>query len=80
MKRKTDGLERLKKLEFKGNVLSREDLSNPHRNTPHDQLLFEGGVTDLRDNHIVEHLPNGKIRVVAIDPNKKFPDPRLSEV
>lgn len=79
MKQKKDGLKRLQKLKVSGNILSREDLSNPFRNMPLDQLLFEGNVTDLRDNHVVEHLPNGKIRVVAIDPNKKFPDPRLGK-
>ena len=39
---------------------------------PHAELLKRAGVTDLRDNHTVEQLPNGQIIVKAIDPTKKF--------
>jgi hypothetical protein len=59
-------------LKIEGTIPSREDLSNPFRNRNELDLLIEGQVIDLRDNHIVEELPNGYIRVVPIDPNKKF--------
>jgi hypothetical protein len=59
--------------------LTREDLANPHRNVSYAQRLHDAGVTDLRDNHTIMRLPNGKIKCVPIDPDKKFPDPRLDQ-
>lgn len=53
-------------------LLSREDLANPHRHIPHEERLKMSGAIDLRDNHTIIHLPNGKIRVVPIDPSKKY--------
>lgn len=57
--------------------LTLEDLANPHRKTPYAQRLHDAGVIDLRDNHTVTTLPNGKIKVVPINCDKKFPNQKV---
>lgn len=52
--------------------LNREDISNPFRHIPYEERLKQSDVIDLRDNHTIEELPNGRIKVVPIDSNKKF--------
>jgi hypothetical protein len=51
---------------------TREDISNPHHELSHQDLLHAAGVVDLRDNHTIEKLPNGRIAVHPIDQNKRY--------
>lgn len=51
---------------------AREDLSNPFRHIPYEDRLKASGAIDLRNNHTIIHYPDGKIRIVPIDPNKKY--------
>lgn len=52
--------------------LFREDISNPWRHIPDAELLHLAGVIDLRDNHWIEELPNGRIKIHPIDESKRY--------
>ncbi len=52
--------------------VTREDIANPYHDIPDDELLKRAKVVDLRDNHTVEHLPNGRIMVHPIDLTKIY--------
>lgn len=54
------------------NPKSRKDISNPYRHIPYKELLKKAGAIDLRDNHIIEELPNGRIVIKPIDKTKKY--------
>jgi hypothetical protein len=54
------------------NPKSREDISNPNRKLSDEELLRKGEVVDLRDNHTIEILPNGRMVIKPIDKNKKY--------
>jgi len=42
--------------------LTRKDISNPHRKTPHEVLLRLAGV-DLNCDLVIRDLPNGRITI-----------------
>ena len=49
--------------DIKETPLTREDISNPFRKIPHKDLLKKAGVKKFKTIK-VEHLPNGRIKVV----------------
>lgn len=53
------------------NIWTREDMSNPWRHLLHDEQIWLSDSIDLTDNHTIEYLENGYIRVHPIDPTKK---------
>ena len=65
----------LRKLKVTHNRCDMEDMSNPHRKSDYEKRLSEAGVVDLRDNHTIKTLENGRIIVEPIDENKKYTYP-----
>lgn len=59
-------------LKIEGEIPTREDISNKFRLKNDLDLLIAGGVIDLRNNHIIEFLAEGYIKIVPIDTSKKF--------
>ena len=51
---------------------TRAEISDPYINIPISERLKLAKVVDLRDNHTIEHLPNGMIKVIPIDKTKTY--------
>lgn len=62
----------IKDIKVTGSPISREDIVSPHRSKDYYERLEEAGIVDLRGNSKIVKLTNGRIKVVPIDPNKKF--------
>ena len=58
-------------ISFKGILPSMEELCNSVNSKEYQSRLSKSGSIDLRDNHIIEELPDGKIRIRPIDKNKR---------
>lgn len=61
-----------KGLKFTTNVVSREDLSNPHRQITVKERLKTSNAIDLRFNHELIKKGNGYAKIKAKDPSKRF--------
>ncbi|AKN30665.1 hypothetical protein Ccar_07405 [Clostridium carboxidivorans P7] len=60
----------MKKLKIKQNKLSRQDLADPFRHMSYYERLLKAGSIDLQNNHIVEELEDGYIKIKPIDESK----------
>ena len=60
----------MKKVKIK--IQTREESLYPYLKIPLEDRLKESGAIDLRDNHTVEKLENGMIRIHPIDHTKKY--------
>lgn len=60
-----------KRLKFRAlRPITREDLADPFRSMSYEQRLISAGAIDLTDNHTIETLPSGHIKITPIDPKK----------
>ena len=50
--------------------VTRKDLSDPFRHITYEQRLINAGAIDLTDNHTIERLPSGHIKITPIDVDK----------
>lgn len=58
----------MKSLKFRAiRPLTREDLADPFRHIHYEQRLINAGAIDLTDNHTIERLPSGHIKITPID-------------
>jgi len=57
---------------MKNKPLTQAELNNPFMHIPMEDRLKENHTVDLRNNYTVEHLPNGYMRVKAIDETKTY--------
>lgn len=61
----------MKRLKFRAiRPLTREDLADPFRYIPYEQRLIKAEAVDLTDNHTIEYLPSGHIKITHIDAGK----------
>lgn len=60
----------MKTKKVKSILKTRKDISNPHHNISHEELLKKANV-ELFDDYIIEELPNG--RIIVIPTKKKNP-------
>ncbi len=59
-----------KKAKYEG--CNRKTISNPYHHLSHKELLIKAGVTDLRNNYVIETLKDGRIVAKPLDENKKY--------
>lgn len=60
----------MKKIVCKCKTKSREDLANPFRKIPYKERLIKARAVDLKDNHKIEDLDNGYMKITPIDESK----------
>lgn len=60
----------MKKIKVKQNKISRQDLADPFRHMSYYERLKMAKSVDLENNHTIEELEDGYIRIKPIDENK----------
>lgn len=53
------------------NSKTRNDISNPFNKYSHQELLNLANVEFFNDNYEIQHLSNGRIKVHAVDKDKR---------